>query len=186
MRVFGGTSPSRIDVHGYVVDGVFDSLTTSGSALIAQSTVSSFLSRFVTNRALLEFDLSTLSPTAPILSASLVLDASQLKKGGSPAVFELCGYEGNGVIVLADADEGSVLVDSVAVDSVIPPVTLDVASFLASLQQAAALVAGFNLRSALDGMSSGTGFDEMITVGSHESTSLARCRRRVFDWQGGY
>ncbi len=159
-------------------DGTFDSITTTGSSLHAHSQVTNFLSIFITRRALLEFDLGALSGSDPILEATLELDASQLSTGGGSADFELFGYEGDGIVELADADAGTTLVDTVSVSST-GPVSFDVGTFLTSLQSASAGVAGFNLRSALDGFSGGNGHDDEITVGSRESTSIVRLPPRL-------
>ncbi|MEM7412075.1 MAG: DNRLRE domain-containing protein [Myxococcota bacterium] len=159
-------------------DGTFDTITTTGSSLRAHSQVTQFLSIFITRRAMLEFDLAML-PGAPILAATLELDASQLSTSGGSADFELYGYEGDGVVELADADAGAALVDTVTLSSTTPPVRFDVASYLTTLQGSQAAVAGFNLRSARDGMSGGNGHDDEVTVGSRESTSIVRLPPRL-------
>jgi hypothetical protein len=149
-------------------DGVFDSVDTVSGTLTAQSTTGN-LQTPQTRRAILEFDASGLAPSAVIHSATLGLQSIALKRGGTPAVFDLHGYAGDGIVTLADATAGGPVLASVALTTT-GIIRLDTTSFLGDLRAAHGTVAGFNLRDTNEGPTA-TGRDELVQVGSSESLS---------------
>lgn len=159
------------DVTDTPTDGVFDSVVTLGPSITAGSTWIDYLSRYTTQRALLEFDTSILASKADISRAALKLSPSAMSKSGAPAVFELYSYAGDGMITLADADAPATLIDSVSLDNMVD-FEFDVTDYFRSLQSTASVLAGLQMRSALDG--STLSHKESITVGSSESTFTYR------------
>jgi hypothetical protein len=149
-------------------DGVFDSVDTVSNTLTAQSTAGSQQTP-QTRRAILEFDASGLASSASVQSATLVLQSSMLKRGGTPAVFDLHGYAGDGVVSLADATAGGPVLSSVSLTTT-GIIRMDATSFLGGLRAANGAIAGFNLRDTNEGSSPG-GRDELVQVGSAESLS---------------
>ena len=122
------------------IDGVFDA--TNSSLVVAEAGTSRD-----TNRAVFEFDVSSLADYVPIEQATLHLYVSTVL---NPYAFELeyYGYAGNGRLDVADADAGN-LID--VQPGTIGAVTVDVTSHLQGLLAAGEDVAGIMVRNTAEG-----------------------------------
>ena len=99
-------------VDGYAndtgLDGSFETLDTTATSVNTRRSSSSVGE----NRGLLEFDISGISPTATVLSATFRFYAWMINGVGDP-VFDVYGYSGNGAISLADATDYDSAADQV-------------------------------------------------------------------------
>jgi hypothetical protein len=115
-----------------------------------------------------EFDLSAVSSSAPVRSAILQFHVVGLGNGGGGVPLEFHGYAGDGVLNLADATAGGSLAGSVVVSSV-GMNQVDITAFVQQLIASGSRIAGLNVRSAREALTSNV--DDHCYIAGRQSTS---------------
>ena len=148
-------------------DGTFDTINTA-TPLEVRSTRVTYLNRYLTLRAALEFDLSAVSGSAPVRSAILQFHVLGLGNGGGGVPLDLHGYTGDGVLDLGDATAGGAPVASIVVSSA-GMQQLDITAFVQQLVSSGSRIAGINIRSSKEALTSNV--DDHCYIAGRQSTS---------------
>jgi hypothetical protein len=150
------------------IDGTFDTLNTSAGTLYTEYTWVNYLSRYILNRSLLEFNTASLSSLGTAITYSRLHFDVTKRSGGSTTEVDLYGYDGDGTVTITDADTAASYIDSVSLSSV-GRLSYDITSHLQQLQLNATPYAGFQIRAASEGNTSST--DDEVGVVSSEGES---------------
>lgn len=124
------------------VDGIFDSISDTGLTISPKSFAGSAP---YNQRAVMEFDLSQLPPGIQLESASLQMTAFS---GTSGNKLLMHGYEGNGIVEIADASASETIADVQIRISKPSSVTFDITEYTNSLLSRGVTYLGLSLRGA--------------------------------------
>ena len=164
------TSLGNITVSDPDGDLVFTSVSSTSSLRVRWRNVN-FLNQRDAFRSVLEFDLSAVTPGATIDSAILTITPTQVGSSAGGADFDFFGYVGDGVLGLADADAGTVLVENVLVPNT-NPFQVDFTAFLQGVIDGGDSIVGINIRSADEGVTNNTFDEEFRSNGSGTSSTV--------------
>jgi hypothetical protein len=111
-------------------DGAYDKIDSSSAILLTRNSTGSLVGE---ERTLMEFDLTQFSNALTINSAKLVLNAnSRTTAGGVLPNLKVFGYDGNGLVTIADATAAAAQVGQVSVANIgVQTINLDT-SFIQS------------------------------------------------------
>ena len=155
----------NITVYDANGDNSFESITSSTQIQVQWRNVNSPVERWK-YRGVIEFDLDAFSGDFRAESALLKFYVTGLSNRPE---MQCWGYQGDGIVELADADKGDTLITSRVIDS-LSAWQIDITSYLnAQLQQGKRFI-GLNLRDSSEGRTDNT-YDNDIKFNGYQSTS---------------